>query len=64
MGREDVELPPEAAALVKQMLSRYIVRRQGRPDDVAAVALLLASEQSEWVTGQNYPVNGGFSLAL
>lgn len=58
------ELDAEAAALVKQMLTRYIVRRQGRPSDVAPVVLLLASEASEWITGQNYPVNGGFTLAL
>jgi 3-oxoacyl-[acyl-carrier protein] reductase len=46
------------------MLSHYIVRRQGQPGDVAPVVLLLASDESEWITGQNYPVNGGFTLAL
>jgi 3-oxoacyl-[acyl-carrier protein] reductase len=50
---------PHAKAMMKQ----YIVRRPGLPSDVAAMALYLASEQSEWVTGQTYPVNGGFSLA-
>ena len=64
MRREDVEPTPEAAALVKEMLKRYIVRRQGLPVDVAAVVLLLASDASAWITGQNYPVNGGFALAL
>ena len=59
-----MEPTPEMAAILKQMLSRYIVRRQGLPSDVAPVVLLLASEASEWITGQNYPVNGGFSLAL
>jgi len=52
------------AALVEKMLSRYIVRRQGLPGDVAPVVLLLVSEECSWITGQNYPVNGGFTLAL
>ena len=64
MGREGVEMTPEAQALVKEMLKRYVVRRQGRPDDVAAVVLLLASEASSWITGQNYPVNGGYTFAI
>jgi 2-hydroxycyclohexanecarboxyl-CoA dehydrogenase len=45
-------------------MKQYIVRRPGEGSDVAAMALYLASEQSEWVTGQTYPVNGGFSLSL
>ena len=64
IGRPGPEPTAEAQAMIKQMLSHYIVRRQGRPTDVAPVVLLLASEASEWITGQNYPVNGGFSLAL
>ncbi|MDB5447093.1 MAG: Short-chain dehydrogenase/reductase [Phenylobacterium sp.] len=64
MGREGAEPTPEQAALVKEMLKRYVVRRQGRPDDVAAVVLLLASDASSWITGQNYPVNGGYTFAL
>lgn len=49
---------------LKKALANYIVRRVGEPDDVAAMVLYLASDASGWVTGQTYPVNGGFSLAL
>jgi NAD(P)-dependent dehydrogenase (short-subunit alcohol dehydrogenase family) len=48
----------------KARLSKYVVRRFGRPDDVAGVALLLASDAGAWITGQTYPVNGGYSVAL
>lgn len=46
------------------MMSNYIIRRVGQPSDIAAMALFLASDASSWITGQTYPVNGGFSLAL
>ncbi|WP_312858244.1 SDR family NAD(P)-dependent oxidoreductase [Pseudonocardia pini] len=45
------------------MLRRYVIRRFGRPADVAAVVLLLASDASSWITGQTIPVNGGYSMA-
>jgi len=31
----------------------------GRPDDIARVALFLASDQSAWVTGERISVSGG-----
>ena len=35
--------------------------RMGEPADIAAMALFLASDDSEWITGQTFPVDGGFS---
>jgi NAD(P)-dependent dehydrogenase (short-subunit alcohol dehydrogenase family) len=48
----------------KATLKNYVVRRPGQPDDVAALAVFLASPQASWITGQTYPLNGGFSFAL
>ncbi|GAA5232523.1 SDR family NAD(P)-dependent oxidoreductase [Verticiella sediminum] len=48
----------------KKMLSNYVIRRPGEPADVANMVLFLASGASSWITGQTYPVNGGFSFAL
>ena len=33
--------------------------RIGKPDDIAKVALFLASDQSGWVTGERISVSGG-----
>ena len=54
-------LPPDQK---KRWLEKYVVRRFGRPADVANMVAVLASDATSWVTGQNYPVNGGFSFAL
>jgi 3-oxoacyl-[acyl-carrier protein] reductase len=48
----------------KAHVARYVIRRFGKPDDVAAMALFLCSDASGWITGQTYPVNGGYSFAL
>ena len=48
----------------KRMLEKYVVRRLGRPDDVANMVLYLSSGASSYITGQTYPVNGGFTFAL
>jgi NAD(P)-dependent dehydrogenase (short-subunit alcohol dehydrogenase family) len=49
--------------MAKSILQRYVVRRPGLPEDAAALAVFLASSQASWITGQTYPVNGGFSFA-
>lgn len=33
--------------------------RMGQPDDIASVAVFLASDEARWVTGQTIHVNGG-----
>ena len=38
--------------------------RMGRPADVAAAVLYLASEEAAWVTGATLHVNGGMAMTL
>ena len=63
-------MPPEQLAefvstdRAKAQLSHYTIRRFGTPHDVAAMALFLCSDAAAWITGQTYPVNGGYSFAL
>jgi 2-hydroxycyclohexanecarboxyl-CoA dehydrogenase len=55
-------LPDDAT--VKKMLRSYVIRRLGEPDDAANMILFLASDAASWITGQTYPVNGGYSFAV
>jgi NAD(P)-dependent dehydrogenase (short-subunit alcohol dehydrogenase family) len=41
---------------------KAVLRRLGNPDDVARVALFLASDDSAFVTGQGIAVDGGMTL--
>jgi NAD(P)-dependent dehydrogenase (short-subunit alcohol dehydrogenase family) len=48
---------------VKQMLSRYPLKRFGTPEDIANGVVFLLSEASGWMTGTNMVIDGGYSLA-
>jgi len=45
-------------------LNRIPAGRFGRPEEVASVAVFLASEQARWVTGTCIPVDGGQLLSV
>ena len=67
MNNTPKDAPPptdEQNQMMTQVLKQYIVRRRGEPDDVAAMVCFLASDLSSWITGQTYPVNGGYTLSL
>jgi 3-oxoacyl-[acyl-carrier protein] reductase len=45
----------------KQMVARTPLGRLGQPNDIAKVAVFLASPASGWMTGETIAVGGGFS---
>lgn len=47
---------------VAKMLKSYVIRRLGEPDDAANMILFLGSDAASWITGQVYPVNGGYAI--
>lgn len=50
---------------IEDRLSKpYPVGRIGRVTDPAPLAVLLCSDAAEWITGQVYPVDGGYVSAL
>jgi 3-oxoacyl-[acyl-carrier protein] reductase len=51
-------------AFREKLLSSYVIRRLGTPEDAAAMACFLASDAAGWITGQTIPVNGGYSFTL
>jgi NAD(P)-dependent dehydrogenase (short-subunit alcohol dehydrogenase family) len=61
LGMDDVE---EAIRHFVTEIRKLPTRRMGRPEDVAAAVLFLASEQASQVTGADYRVDGGVQLAV
>ncbi len=57
----DLARDPDAAR--RDALSRHAVRRFGKPQDVANMALWLASEEAAFATGQFFTVDGGLTAA-
>jgi NAD(P)-dependent dehydrogenase (short-subunit alcohol dehydrogenase family) len=49
---------------LQRLARHYPAGRPGYPQDVANLVLYLASNAAEWITGQVYPLNGGYSYAL
>lgn len=53
---------PEFAERLRKQLKQYSIPRIGQPDDVAGLVTFLAGPLAAWITGQTYPVNGGYSV--
>jgi len=46
-----------------QIIAKQPLQRLGKPQDVAELALLLASDRGSYITGQTFVVDGGFMLS-
>ena len=52
---------PDPQAALQARTSTLPLGRLGQPDDVANLALFLASEESSWLTGAAVPLDGGLT---
>jgi 2-keto-3-deoxy-L-fuconate dehydrogenase len=50
------------AEVEKAFVERQPLGRLGRPEEVAALAVFLASDESSYITGQPHLVDGGMAL--
>lgn len=53
---------PQYAQFLERSKETHPLGRPGRPEDVAALILFLASDQASWMTGETIPIDGGRHL--
>ena len=52
---------PDPEAARRQRVALHPMGRFGKPEDIAGMAVYLASDESSWVTGAAFPIDGGYS---
>ena len=48
------------ATLFQKLSAFQPIGRMGKPEEIAALALYLCSDEAGFVTGTDYPIDGGF----
>jgi NAD(P)-dependent dehydrogenase (short-subunit alcohol dehydrogenase family) len=52
--------PDNQAAMFEKLSASQPIGRMAKPEEVAQLALYLCSEEASFITGNDYPVDGGF----
>jgi NAD(P)-dependent dehydrogenase (short-subunit alcohol dehydrogenase family) len=52
--------PGREAEMFDQLAKTQPIGRMAKPDEVAALALYLCSDEAAFITGSDYPIDGGF----
>jgi len=55
-----VSQAPDPDAVRRERIAVHPIGRLGQPEDIAGMAVYLASDKSSWVTGAVFPVDGGY----
>jgi NAD(P)-dependent dehydrogenase (short-subunit alcohol dehydrogenase family) len=61
LGMQSIQQTPNAAAEIQKRIAEIPIGRLGKPEDVAMMAVYLASEDASWVTGVSFPLDGGLT---
>ncbi|WP_273212356.1 SDR family oxidoreductase [Runella zeae] len=57
----DLFLNGKTEEQIAQLASSNAFKRLGTPEDIARVAVFLATDEAKWITGQSIGVNGGMA---
>ncbi|MBL6929775.1 MAG: SDR family oxidoreductase, partial [Rhodospirillales bacterium] len=60
---QTANIPEQVPGLYEKVVDRCPTGRWGQGDDFAGIAVFLASQASNYITGTAIPVDGGYSAA-
>jgi len=49
----------EVPGFKENVMNKLMLKRLGQPEDIAWCAIYLASDESSWVTGADFSIDGG-----
>ena len=52
--------PKQQAEMFEKLSQTQPIGRMGKPEEIALLALYLCSDEASFITGTNYPIDGGF----
>ena len=56
-----INMAPDPEAMRRARTALHPLGRLGQPEDIAPMVVYLASDESAWVTGAAFPVDGGYT---
>jgi NAD(P)-dependent dehydrogenase (short-subunit alcohol dehydrogenase family) len=61
LGMQAMSQNPDGQAERARRVAEIPLGRMGAPDDVAMMAVYLASDEASWITGASFPLDGGLT---
>ena len=52
--------PGRESEMFEKLAQTQPIGRMGRPEEIAKLALFLCSDDAAFITGSNFPIDGGF----
>jgi NAD(P)-dependent dehydrogenase (short-subunit alcohol dehydrogenase family) len=59
MTQKYIEAADDKAQIMRGLVGAHLVHRLGKPEEIAKLACFLASDDSSWITGASYVIDGG-----